>query len=126
MFKKICLIVPLVISPAIFAAESNTGKDYCAIKEEKINQQIEYAKKDNNPNRLEGLERALSHVKAHCSNKDYVADTERKIADKARKVEECRQELAEAKATGKSDKISKKQKKLQEAEAELDEALNSL
>ncbi|QBH96568.1 DUF1090 domain-containing protein [Limnobaculum zhutongyuii] len=126
MFKKICLIVPLIISPAVFAAESNAGKDYCAIKEEKINQQIEYAKKYNNPHRLAGLERALSNVKAHCSNNGYIADAESKIADKERKVEKRRQELAEAKATGKSDKISKKQKKLQKAEAELDEALNAL
>lgn len=126
MLKKICLVATLIISPAALAGNSYDGKDYCAIKKEKIQQQIEYAKQYNNPNRVAGLERALSNVEAHCTNGGYRTSSENRVTQKERKVAERKAELEEARATGRSDKIAKKERKLREAESELDEALSRL
>lgn len=115
MFKKIALILPLVVSPAVMAGNSYEGKDHCQIKKEKIAEQIEYAKKYNNPHRLAGLERALRNVEANCTNGSYRADLEEKVANKERKVAERRAELAKAESTGKQKKIAQKTRKLEEA-----------
>ena len=126
MLKRTCLIATMIISPAVLAGNSTSGKDYCAIKKEKIQQQIEYAKQYNNPHRVAGLQRALSNVETYCTNEGYRADNEERIAKKERKVAEREAELREAKASGRSDKIAKKQRKLREAESELEEALERL
>ncbi|AKJ42432.1 DUF1090 domain-containing protein [Pragia fontium] len=126
MLKKLCLIVPLIISPTVFAGNAYSGKDYCQIKKEKILQQMEYAKQYNNMNRLAGLERALSNVEAHCTNGNYRANAEQKVADKERKVAKRQAELEKARVSGKAEKIAKKERKLREAEIELDEALGRL
>ena len=94
----------------------------CEAKRLDIEQQIDYARANDNKHRIAGLEKALSEVKAHCTDEGLRAEREVRVKEKENKVEEHRRELAEAQADGRADKVAKKQSKLEEAQAELDEA----
>lgn len=125
-FPQTLLASILVITPAFSAQASSPVATGCEAKRQNIQEQIDYARKHNNPHRVSGLEKALSEVNSNCTEAGLRAERESNVREKEQKVEARRQELAEAKADGRSDKISKKERKLEEAQSELNEARTML
>lgn len=91
----------------------------CQEKAQNIQREISYAEKHHNQNRIDGLKKALNEVNAHCSDRQVLADHQKKIARQKDEVTERRQELNEAKQKGDADKIDKRERKLKEAQDEL-------
>lgn len=91
----------------------------CQEKAQNIQREISYAEKHHNQNRINGLKKALNEVNAHCSDRQVLADHQKKIARQKDEVTERRQELNEAKQKGDADKIDKRERKLKEAQDEL-------
>lgn len=108
---------------AVQAAGADKG---CALKQQQIQNQIDYAKKYGNNYKQKGLETALDNVKEHCTDASLKQEINDKIAEKQQKVNERESELKEAQAKGDAKKIAKKQKKLLSAQQELDEAKKEL
>jgi len=91
----------------------------CQEKEQEILREISYAEKHHNQNRINGLNKALSEVRATCSDRDLRAKHQQKIVEQHAEVSERRAELKEAQQSGDREKISKRERKLKEAEADL-------
>ena len=75
----------------------------CQEKEQDIQKEISYAEKHNNQNRINGLNKALSELRANCTDSKLRADHQKKIA----------------KQKGDADKIAKRERKLAEAQDDL-------
>lgn len=104
---------------ATFAQAENT---LCQQKVQSIQQEIDFAKKHNNPRRVTGLERALTETRANCSDAGLKEAHQEKIKQHEKKVAEREQELKQEKAEGNdTKKIAKREKKLAEAQHELKE-----
>ena len=91
----------------------------CQEKEQDIQREISYAEKHHNQNRIDGLNRALSEVRANCSDSKLKAEHQQKIAKQQAEIAERQNDLREAEQKGDADKISKRQRKLDEAQQEL-------
>lgn len=52
----------------------------CQEKEQDIQKEISYAEKHNNQNRINGLNKALSELRANCTDSKLRADHQKKIA----------------------------------------------
>lgn len=107
----------LMLMPAPAFADKN-----CEAKEQRLQQQLEFAHQHGNTHRAAGLERALANVKTWCTDTSLKSKAEMKVLEKQDEVFEREQELEEAKASGKADKIAKRERKLEEARQELQEA----
>ncbi|ARF51570.1 DUF1090 domain-containing protein [Pantoea stewartii] len=116
MKNKLLLgIVLFSLSGSLMAAES-----LCQQKEQDIQHEIEMAKKHNNQRRVNGLERALTEVRAGCTDKKLKASHLEKINAQKQKVAERERELKEERDEGHDkDKITKREHKLEEARQEL-------
>ncbi|KGD83616.1 uncharacterized protein DUF1090 [Pantoea sp. PNA 14-12] len=116
MKNKLLLgIVLFSLSGSLMAAES-----LCQQKEQDIQHEIEMAKKHNNQRRVNGLERALTEVRAGCTDKKLKASHLEKINAQKQKVAERERELKEERDEGHDkDKIAKREHKLEEARQEL-------
>ncbi|MEL7696242.1 MULTISPECIES: DUF1090 domain-containing protein [Pantoea] len=126
--KKTLLILSLFMLPATFSvAQASDDLTGCAAKKQEIETQLSYARQHNNTHQTAGLEKALSEVKAHCTDSGLLQQRQEKVAEKKQKVQERQQELAKAQAEGRSaSKIEKRQQKLAEARQELQEAEQAL
>ena len=116
MKNKLLLgIVLFSLSGSLMATES-----LCQQKEQDIQHEIEMAKKHNNQRRVNGLERALTEVRAGCTDKKLKASHLEKINAQKQKVAERERELKEERDEGHDkDKIAKREHKLEEARQEL-------
>lgn len=63
LLKSLLIISISIVSFQTFAQSYNS----CQLKKEKLQQQITYAKKHNNANRVKGLEKALARVGQQCA-----------------------------------------------------------
>ncbi|HCB1499609.1 uncharacterized protein DUF1090 [Klebsiella oxytoca] len=114
MKHRIALILVLTsLSTSAFAISP------CQEKEQDIQREISYAEKHHNQNRIDGLNRALSEVRANCSDSKLKAEHQQKIAKQQAEIAERQSDLREAEQKGDADKISKRQHKLDEAQQEL-------
>ncbi|MEN0613363.1 DUF1090 domain-containing protein [Klebsiella indica] len=114
MKHRVALILVLTsLSTSAFAISP------CQEKEQDIQREISYAEKHHNQNRIDGLKRALSEVRANCSDSKLKAEHQRKIAKQQAEIAERQNDLREAKQKGDADKINKRQRKLDEAQREL-------
>ena len=114
MKYRITLALALLsLSSASFATS------LCQEKENDIQREISYAEKHNNQHRINGLKKALSEVKANCTDDELRADHKKKIDKQKDEIAERRHDLEEAKEKGDADKIAKREKKLKEAQEEL-------
>ncbi|MCF6691531.1 DUF1090 domain-containing protein [Raoultella terrigena] len=114
MKHRIALILVLTsLSSSAFAISP------CQEKEQDIQREISYAEKHHNQNRIDGLNKALREVQAHCSDSKLKADHQQKIAKQREEISERQRDLREAKQKGDAEKISKRQHKLDEAQQEL-------
>lgn len=100
-------------------APAAQASSLCGEKEQDIQREIGYAEQHHNPHRVEGLKKALSEVKANCTDSKLIAEHQEKITRQKAKVAERQIELDKAHLKGDADKIAKRQKKLAEAESEL-------
>jgi hypothetical protein len=114
MKYRIALLLALTsLSASAFASSP------CQEKEQSIQREISYAEKHHNQNRIDGLNKALQEVRAHCSDSKVRSDHQQKIARQKAEVAERQRDLSEAKQKGNADKISKRERKLNEAQQEL-------
>ncbi|POW58989.1 DUF1090 domain-containing protein [Candidatus Pantoea alvi] len=103
------------LSGSLMAAES-----LCQQKEQDIQHEIAMAKQHNNQRRVNGLERALTEVRANCSDNKLKASHQARIKAQQEKVAERERELKEERQDGDDrDKIAKCERKLEEARQEL-------
>lgn len=116
MKHKLLLGITLFsLSGSLMAAQS-----LCQQKEQDIQREIEMAQKHNNQRRVNGLERALTEVRAGCTDKKLKASHLEKINAQKQKVAERERELKEERDEGHDkDKIVKRERKLEEARQEL-------
>ena len=91
----------------------------CGEKEQNIQSEINYAEQHNNPHRVEGLKKALSEVKANCTDSKLIAEHQEKITQQKAKIAERQSALDKAHLKGDADKIAKREKKLATAVSEL-------
>ena len=98
----------ITLALALFSlSTASFANSLCQEKEQDIQREISYAEKHNNQHRVEGLKKALSEVKANCSDSKLRADHQKKIAEQ------------KAKEKGDAEKIAKREKKLKEAQDDL-------
>lgn len=57
----------------------------CQEKEQEIQKEISYAEKHNNQRRIEGLNKALSEVRANCSDSKLRAEHQKRSLSKKRR-----------------------------------------
>ncbi len=112
-FRMTLALTLFSLSTASFA------NSLCQEKEQDIQREIGYAEKHNNQHRVEGLKKALSEVKANCSDSKLRADHQKKIAEQKDEIAERHRDLQEAKEKGDAEKIAKREKKLKEAQDDL-------
>ncbi|EGE6229260.1 DUF1090 domain-containing protein [Escherichia coli] len=106
----------IALAVSLFALSAGSyATTLCQEKEQNILKEISY----ENQNRIDGLNKALSEVRANCSDSQLRADHQKKIAKQKDEVAERQQDLAEAKQKGDADKIAKRERKLAEAQEEL-------
>ncbi|HBI2786309.1 TPA: DUF1090 domain-containing protein [Escherichia coli] len=110
----------IALAVSLFALSAGSyATTLCQEKEQNILKEISYAEKHQNQNRIDGLNKALSEVRANCSDSQLRADHQKIIAKQKDEVAERQQDLAEAKQKGDADKIAKRERKLAEAQEEL-------
>ena len=110
----------MTLALALFSLSTATfANSLCQEKEQDIQREIGYAEKHNNQHRVDGLKKALSEVKANCTDSKLRADHQEKIADQKDEIREREQDLKEAKQSGSADKVAKRERKLKEAQQEL-------
>jgi chromosome segregation ATPase len=112
----------IALAFTLFALSAGSyANTLCQEKEHDIQREISYAEKHNNQSRINGLNKALSEVRANCSDSKLRADHQKKIAAQKDEIAERKRDLAEAKQKGDTDKITKREHKLAEAQNELKE-----
>ncbi|WP_462384162.1 DUF1090 domain-containing protein [Pseudomonas sp. Marseille-QA0892] len=94
----------------------------CAEKVSVLSEKIETAKEAGHSHKAEGMTKALSRLRANCTDASLAKEQRQAVAEAKAKVSEREAELQEEKATGDARKVAKRQAKLDEAKAELREA----
>ncbi|NIG15795.1 MULTISPECIES: DUF1090 domain-containing protein [unclassified Pantoea] len=103
------------LSGSLLAAES-----LCQQKQQDIQREIEMAKQHDNQRRVTGLERALTEVRANCTDEKLKSAHAERIEAQQHKVAERERELQQERQEGKDqEKIGKRERKLEEARQEL-------
>ncbi|MFV0454350.1 MAG: DUF1090 domain-containing protein [Pseudomonas sp.] len=115
--------VVVVMTLLSLAAGLAHAEESCASKEADIRRQLEYAREHGNAWRIEGLETALSKVRAHCTGAGLRAERQEDIDEAREEVREREAELQKALRDGDRKKIEKRERKLDEAREELREIL---
>ena len=88
----------IALAVSLFALSAGSyATTLCQEKEQNILKEISYAEKHQNQNRIDGLNKALSEVRANCSDSQLRADHQKKIAKQKDEVAERQQDLDEAK-----------------------------
>ena len=116
VMKQLLLGAMLIsCSGSLLAAES-----LCQQKERDIRHEIAMAKQHDNQRRVNGLERALTEVRASCSDRQLKSAHSERLKSQQNKVAEREQELQKARDDrDDKDKIEKRERKLDEARQEL-------
>lgn len=103
----------------ILAAEGDSG---CAAKRQVLQEKIDAAHKSGNSRELDGLQRALGNVDAHCDDASLHKKRLATVEEARKEVQEREMDLREAMGKGDQEKIAKRQAKLAKARAELQQA----
>ncbi|CEJ63759.1 MULTISPECIES: DUF1090 domain-containing protein [Citrobacter] len=112
----------IALAMSLFALSAGSyANSLCQEKEQDIQREISYAEKHNNQSRINGLNKALSEVRANCTDSKLRANHQKKIAEQKNEIAERQRDLAEAKQKGDADKVAKRERKLAEAQKELKE-----
>ncbi|MCZ4060135.1 DUF1090 domain-containing protein [Pantoea sp. LMR881] len=112
--------LPLALALFSFSGSLLAAESLCQQKEQDIRHEIDMAQKNNNPRRVNGLERALTEVRASCTDKKLEAAHLERINTQKQKVAEREDELKQERQDGNDkEKIAKREQKLEEARQEL-------
>ncbi|WP_109124323.1 DUF1090 domain-containing protein [Dyella sp. C11] len=118
------VIIAVLLGSCLLPLSALAQSGGCDAKRASIQQEITYAQAHGNASRVQGLQKALSEVNAHCTEAGLRSDAEQKVAKAQQKLAERQQELQEARDQGKSaQKIADRQRKVDEAHADLEQAL---
>ena len=98
------------------------GEDSCAVKRQVLQEKIEAAKQNGNSRELDGLQRALGNVDAHCDDASLHEERLASVKEAREEVQKREMDLREAMGKGDQEKIAKRQAKRAEARAELEQA----
>ena len=109
----------LAISSFAFGNKSCVELKGCAQKTCQVEKQIVIAKKNGNSHKIDGLNKALSEITAHCSDDKIISDIADDLSKANDELKEHQEELKEAQSEEKSDKIEKYNAKIKEDEAEI-------
>lgn len=108
------------LSPALALAQSGG----CDAKRQSIENEIAYAQTQGNAARVQGLQKALAEVKAHCTDASLRSAAEQKVSKAQGKLQDRQHDLQAAKDQGKSaQKIADRQRKVDDAHADLQQAM---
>ncbi|HEY1029230.1 MAG TPA: DUF1090 domain-containing protein [Pseudomonas sp.] len=113
------LLVAGLNATPVLAAEPDKG---CANKRQVIEEKIEAARQSGNAHELEGLQKALGNVEAHCDDATLHRERLASVEEARQEVQEREMDLREAMGKGDQEKIAKRQAKLAESRAELEQA----
>lgn len=113
---KYVTVLTLTLLTLASAAQASS---LCGEKEQNIQRQISYAEKHNNQHRVNGLKKALSEVRANCTDSQLIAEHQDKITRQKAKIAERQTDLDKARQKGDPEKVAKREKKLTEAESDL-------
>ena len=84
----------IALAVSLFALSAGSyATTLCQEKEQNILKEISYAEKHQNQNRIDGLNKALSEVRANCSDSQLRADHQKKTMSKEHTTEHLRAEL---------------------------------
>ena len=119
-------LVLLAVSSFSFANESCEALKGCAEKSCQVEKQIALAEKSGNSHKIDGLNKALAEITAHCSDDKIISDIEDDLSKANDELKEHQEELKEAQAEEKSDKIEKYNEKIKEDEAEISDLKEKL
>jgi Skp family chaperone for outer membrane proteins len=113
-------------STFVLAAEDTPQLTGCAAKQQAVQTQIDQAKANGNGDQQAGLEKALSEIKANCTDAGLKKERENKVLDAKREVSKRQADLEKAMKKTDSDKINSRKDKLAEARKALQEAVDDL
>lgn len=123
LFSPLILALACVLgSPAVLAVEQAPPASGCVLKSQEINDKVQQAKTDGNKREQAGLEKALSEVKANCSETTLLKQHEQKVLDAKREVSRRQTDLNKAMSKGDPERINKRKDKLAESRKELIDA----
>lgn len=90
----------IALAVSLFALSAGSyATTLCQEKEQNILKEISYAEKHQNQNRIDGLNKALSEVRANCSDSQLRADHHKKIAKQKDEVAERQQDLGKVRTS---------------------------
>ena len=115
-----------LLAAPLMAADTAPELTGCAAKKQAITLQLEQARAHGNSNQVAGLEKALSEVKAHCTDAGLRKERENKVLEAKHEVSKRQADLDKAMKKGDPEKIDKRKNKLAESRKELQEALDQL
>ncbi|MDP9155622.1 MULTISPECIES: DUF1090 domain-containing protein [Burkholderiaceae] len=116
-------LVAATLSVLATSAFADANSETCQQKQDRINQQIEYAQAHNNTAQLKGLQTALDQAKQNCSDASLEKRRQSRITNAQAKVNSREAELKKAQDKGDgSKKIASRQRKLDQAREELKQA----
>lgn len=113
---------PLLLGAILFSLSGSllAAESLCQQKQQDIQREIEMAKQHDNQRRVTGLERALTEVRANCTDEKLKSAHAERIEAQQHKVAERERELQQDRQEGKDqEKIGKRERKLEEARQEL-------
>jgi Protein of unknown function (DUF1090) len=123
----LAFVFGVVAQPALAAMPDETADlKGCAAKEQRVQAQIDRARKEGNTHELEGLQIALGELQANCTDERLQKERETKVLEAKKEVSERQADLDKAMKKGDPDKINKRKDKLAEARKQLQEAVDEL
>jgi DNA repair exonuclease SbcCD ATPase subunit len=116
-------LIAATLSVLATSAFADANSETCQQKQDRINQQIEYAQAHNNTAQLKGLQTALEQAKRNCSEASLEKRRQSRITNAQAKVNAREADLKKAQDKGDGPKkIASRQRKLDEAREELKRA----
>ncbi len=94
----------------------------CAEKQQQIDNQMQYARANNNQRQINRLNAQKADIAQNCNNNDLRQKYQQKIAKLNNKIDETQRKLTKAQAKGDNDKVAELQNKMNENTAKLQQA----
>ena len=104
--------VPVLILSICASVTALAAPSHCEQKFAGIEAQIEYAKKNGNYHRVQGLEKALLNAKKNCSTASLIEDKEKDIGKQQEKINQTLEKIQKGRQDGNLDKVHKLEEKL--------------
>ena len=114
------ILLATFIAPTMGWAQSRG----CDAKRQSIQRELTYARAHHDASRVQGLQKALAEMNAHCTDVSLRSAAQQKVTEAQKKLADRQHELQQAQSQGKSsEKIVARQRKVADAHAELEQAM---